>query len=359
MRPYVAPEALQLIKSTFDSKWIGAGQRVDEFEKAISAWIHNPNFLALNSCTSAITLALRIAGIGEGAEVISTPMTCVATNVPIAHSGARIVWADVSAEDGTISPTSIQGKITDKTRAIVMVHYGGYPCEIDEIRRIASHNNLVLIEDAAQALGSYYHGVPIGSHSNFVCFSFQSVKIVTTVDGGGIAFTDPERLVAAQKLRWFGIDRHIGNFLDSDIDDIGYRFTLNDVLASIGLANITHLPELLDRRLEIASIYSNELSSMRELKVCHPVNDSRRSSYYLFPILVPDKNRFIDMMNGRGIECSAVHRRNDNYTVFSRFRTGHLPGVDRWDQRMVCIPIGHWLNDGDIWHIVKSIKEGY
>ena len=176
------------------SGYIGQGPKVEEFEKKLSQFLGTENVLTLNSGTSALHLALRLANVGEGDEVISTPMTCSATNEPILAAGAKIVWADVFPENGLIDPSSIEKKITKKTKAIVGVHWGGMPFQIDEINKIALENNLKVIEDAAHALGAEFNGTKIGSHSDYVCFSFQAIKHLTTVDGGAISCRTTEEL---------------------------------------------------------------------------------------------------------------------------------------------------------------------
>lgn len=359
LRPFVAPEAIDFVKKTFESGWVGAGKKVEEFESIAGKFVQNDKLLSLNSCTSAINLSLKIAGITRTDEVITTPMTCVATNAPLLHLGSKIVWADISPYDGTISTQSIEERITNLTKAIIVVHYGGYPCDLDLIKQIATKNKLLVIEDAAHAFGSSYKGIPIGSHSDFVCFSFQSVKIITTIDGGGLALKNLEHYQMARKLRWYGIDRSLGNFMNSDITDLGFRYTLNDVLASIGIANMKYVEVILKRRHEIASIYCAELGNVNEIQICHGVDERRRSSYYLFPILVPDKKQFITLLKLAGVECSPVHRRNDLYSAFADYYRDDLFGVDVWDRKMVCLPIGEWLSDEEVWHVVKTIKAGY
>jgi len=158
------------------SGFIGQGPKVDEFEFELSKYFNNKNVLTVNAGTSAIHLALRLANVGPGDDVISTPMTCTATNMPVLASGAKLVWADVDPVTGLIDPASIKSKINKKTKAIIMVHFGGIPCQIKEINQIAKKFNIKTIEDAAHAFGSEYQGEKIGNHSDFVIFFITGYK---------------------------------------------------------------------------------------------------------------------------------------------------------------------------------------
>src|SRR3989338_2433791 len=189
------------------SVYIGEGEKAHEFEKKFQEYIGNPYIAMVNSGTSALALAYRMAGIGPGDEVISTPMTCLATNEPIMLLGAKIVWADIDASTGNIYPASIEKRITPKTKAIVVVHWAGNPVDIAAVSKIAKKHNLKVIEDAAHAFSAKYNGKYIGNHSDYVCFSFQAIKHLTTVDGGAIAVKTPEDYKRAVLLRWYGNSR--------------------------------------------------------------------------------------------------------------------------------------------------------
>ena len=195
------------LKAVLMSGYIGQGTKVDEFEKALVPWIGHPNILSLNSGTSALYLALKLAGVGYEDEVISTPMTCMASNTPIMDHKAKIVWADIDPWTGNIDPVDVERKITARTKAVMAVHWGGYPCEIDELLRVTKKYGIPLIEDAAHAFGAVYRGRKIGALSQFTCFSFQAIKHLTTVDGGALVASTNEGYRRGKLLRWYGIDR--------------------------------------------------------------------------------------------------------------------------------------------------------
>src|SRR3989338_1253499 len=181
------PESvLKPLNEVLMSGFIGQGPKVEEFEKKIGDFIGNPNVLTVNSGTSAIQLAYRLAGVGIGDEVITTPMTNIATNVPIIAAGGKIKWADIDSETGSLSPDSVKKKISKKTKAIMAMQWGGYPPNMDEIHEIAQDFGIKVIEDAAQGFGAEYKNRKTGSYSDFTIFSFQAIKHITTGDGGAL-----------------------------------------------------------------------------------------------------------------------------------------------------------------------------
>ena len=228
------------VTETLLSGWIGEGPKVKQFEAQLAAYLGvEPNrVLTVNSGTSALELALRLANVGPGDEVISTAMTCAATNEPICWRGRTFVGLIFDPLTGNISAKSVAEAINEKTKAIMIVHWGGYPCDLAEINDIADAPGIPVIENSAHALGSEYQGKLIGNHSAFACYSFQAIKTITTVDGGLVVCRDPEAAHRGRKLRWFGIDREARKtevFWEYDIEEPGYKFHMNDVAATIGI----------------------------------------------------------------------------------------------------------------------------
>ena len=189
------------------SGYIGQGKKVDEFEKILGDYIGNKNVLTLNSATSGLHLALRLSNVGYGDEVISTAMTCTATNMPIIANGAKIVWADIDSQTGLIDPLDIERKITNKTKAIIIVDWGGTPCDLDAIMAIGKKYKVKVIEDCAHSFGAKYKGRKIGTICDFSVFSFQAIKHITTVDGGALFCLNTDDYKRGKLLRWYGIDR--------------------------------------------------------------------------------------------------------------------------------------------------------
>ena len=340
----MASDVADFILPVLHSGYIGEGSKSQELEKAVGNFIGNENVILVNSGTSAITIALKLAGVEHGDKVVSTPMTCLATSMSILSVGAVPVWADI-LPDGTMNPIDVWRKVDQSgAKAIVCMDWGGLPCRLSELSFIAGHFGISLIEDACQALGAEYNGKKIGNQSEMCCFSFQAIKQLTTVDGGLLAITTNSPFYTKSLLeegktrRWFGLDRSKGADMRCNQDPpfAGYKWQSNDVLASIGLANIRGLQD----RLEVTRAHARAYNDAFGIKT----DPARESSYWLYTIFVKDVDKFIQYMKENGVECSRVHDRNDTKTVFKDSRA-NLPGVDWFDKYHVCIPVGWWLED--------------
>ncbi len=336
------------------SGYIGDGAKVKEFEKELGAFIGNPRVLMLNSGTSALRLSLILAGTERW--VISTPMTCLATNMAILDAGARIEWADVNPRTGVMDSASVEKiiKRMGNPRAIMTMHWGGHPAPLYELDYY-ENLGISVIEDACQALGSTYGNRRIGNHSRFVCFSFGAIKTLTTGDGGAIAFARDQDYERARLMKWFGLDREAGASMrcEQDPPELGYKMQSNDIAATIGLSNLKHLPKLLKRMTKIARIYRMlDLKNVDASEILFT-----ESSNWLCTMLVDDAADFIVYMRNKGIECGKAHTRNDTKSIFRDFKTD-LPGVTEFDRRHVCVPCGWWLSDEDVKQVVDALK-GY
>lgn len=354
----MAESVMEPLRKTLFSGYIGQGPKVDEFERALVPWVGNPNALTVNSGTSALHLAMRLAGVERGTEVVSTPMTCSATNEPILERGGDIVWSDIDPWTGNIDPRDVERKITSKTKAIIAVHWGGYPCDIDELLRISRKYGVALIEDAAHAFGAKYHGKPVGSSSGFVCFSFQAIKLLTTVDGGLLVCPTTDLYRRGKLLRWFGIDRETPRVdlrCENDIVEYGYKFHLSDVLATIGLEQLKYTEDLLKKTRENAAYYDTIIPQMRKVKGLRYASDCL-SSYWLYTVRVNDREDFQEFMKKKDIMVSQVHVRNDVHTAFKQYRR-NLPGVDEFTKDQVSIPVGWWVTEEDRKRVAACMME--
>ena len=346
------------LRATLLSGYIGQGRRVEDFEAALAPWLGNSLVLTVNSGTSALHLALRLCNVGPGDEVISTAMTCTATNEPIMERGARIVWVDVDPKIGNIDADDVARKITPRTKAIMVVHWGGYPCDLDEINAIARKHGIKVIEDAAHAFGAEYKGQPVGSHSDFVSFSFQAIKHMTTVDGGALACKDKADYRRGKLLRWYGIDRETERKdfrCEEDILEHGYKFHMNDVAATIGLEQLKYVGGVLAKHRANANAYRECLRGLPRLTLLDYRND-RLSSYWLFTVLVDDRLRFMAEMKQAGIMVSQVHARNDKHTMCRDYLAA-LPGIDEFTRRQVSIPVGWWVTEEERDHIIQTVRK--
>lgn len=331
------------------SGYIGEGKKVKQFELELVPFL-GTYLLALNCCTSALKLALKLLDVGPGDEVISSPMTCTATNMPIVHTGAKLVWADVCA-DGNISVLDVMTKITDKTKVIVVTHWGGNVCDLEAFKSL----DIPIIQDAAHAFGARYKGMPISFWSRFTCFSFQAIKHLTSGDGGILACQNYEDVTRGRLLRWYGIDRETER-TDARCEDIikecGYKIHMNDINATIGLANYND--EMFERDMnkwvDNANYYRSRLGSL-----CAPKNEDCFFYPWLMSLLVPDSKKFIAFMRENKIECSKVHVRNDLHTAFESCLNGHLPGVEFFSEHQVSIPVGWWVTEKEREYIADKV----
>ncbi len=339
------------------SGYIGQGPKVEEFEKKLSKFLDNPNVLTVNSGTSALHLSLRLAGVGAGDEVITTPMTCSATNEPIFSFGAKIVWADVFPQNGLIDPSSVEKKITKKTKAIICVDWGGSVCDLDKLMKIANKHGIKLIEDGAHSFGSTYKGRRVGSIAHFTCFSFQAIKHITTVDGGALTTLSAKDYKRGKLLRWYGIDREakvVGDSrIDIDIPEWGYKFHMNDVAAVIGISQMNSISDILKKHRDNAKYF---LKNINDKYFQHPVTLwDQNSSFWLYTLVLPtskEREKFSEFMAKNGVATSRVHRRNDDYSAFPKSKET-LKGVSYFYDREMCIPV-HWgLTGAEVKKIVK------
>ena len=346
----------QTIQEVFDSGFITEGEHSDLFEEKFGEYIGNKNTCLVNSCTSALHIAAHMLELNSEDEVITTAMTCMATNEPFYHTGAKLVFADINPRTGNISPESIREKITEKTKAIVVVHWAGQPCDMDEILEIANENNLKVVEDAAHALRSSYKGKLIGNHGDYICFSFQAVKHLTTVDGGAIVCKSEEDAKRIRKLRWFGLDRTFkcASRWEQDIPECGYKFHMNNVNAIIGLRQLETIDALIDKHIS-NSEYLRENIENSKITIMDK-QDDRISSSWLFSILVDDKEKFRTYMTENKIGTDSAHVSNLRYSVFEKFKEDTLSGLEEFDSKMMNVPCGWWLSQDDLHKLVDVIN---
>lgn len=360
--PYVNERAIELVCETLRSRWIGEGPKVRQFEDALREKLGFPHCVALNSGTSALRLALVMAGVGPGDEVITPAMTCTATNMPILEQFAKPVFVDVQYWTGNPDPGDIEHRITERTKAILVLHWAGYPCDLDEIHAIARKHDLPVIEDAAHALGATYKGKPIGTLSDFAMFSFQAIKQLTTGDGGLLVVPTQERYDEARRRRWYGIDRRnrrrrLDGYAFWDQAELGFKYHMNDVAASIGLGSLEDVDWILARRHEIVNRYRHRLSSVSGVHLFRR-EGNRTSGDWLFTMHVERRDDFCRTMRDKGIEVSVCHIRNDLHSIFGP-RRDDLPNLDRYERTHISIPLHNLLTDDDVEYVIESIEEGW
>ena len=378
-RVFIAPNATEITGKTLHSGYITQGPEVDAFERKFKDYLENPYTLALNSATSAHHLALHLLkkpagpkwpGLQKGDEILSTALTCTATNFPILANGFKIKWVDVDPATGNMDVRDLQRKITKNTKVIVFVHWGGTPADLDGVRKVQDYAESIfgfrpaVIEDAAHAMGAEYHGIKIGAldRGNIVTFSLQAIKHITTSDGGLLCLPSEELYERAKLLRWYGIDREKRNNhknkdfrLESDVKEYGFKFHMNDWNASLGLANFPFLGRNLARHRANARFYDENLRNTNGIRLIYPPNGAV-SSYWVYSLFVENnKPDFMEYMKNKGVFVSQVHARNDTHSVCAPFRA-HLPNLDDVERKLVAIPCGWWVTNDQREYIAHSIQ---
>lgn len=361
---HMDPDVSIPLNAVLNSGYIGQGPMVEQFEKVLSVAFDNPYVNTLNSATSGLHLALHMLKDGVRDEVLTTPLTCSATNFPILANNLKLRWVDLDPETCNVSLESIRARLSPRTLAIMIVHWGGYPVDLDALKEIQDdcqkrfgHRPMV-IEDCAHAFCSKYKGGYIGSHGNICVFSFQAIKHLTTGDGGAIVCPNDELHQRAKLLRWYGLDRtSSADFrCDQNIKEWGYKFHMNDVAASIGLSNFnTACHNTLLHMTNARWLRENiTIDGVKHLES----KDDRESSAWIYTIRVERRDAFMAKMKSYGIEVSRVHDRNDKHDCLSEFKEP-LPNTDLVCSDMCCIPCGWWLSTSDLRYIADCINGGW
>jgi len=359
--PFVPEETAAKVAEVLSTRWIGQGPLVDAFEAEFETMVGKGKSLAVGSGTDALHLAYLLAGVGPGDEVICPVFTCTATNLPLLYIGAIPVFADIDPKTMNISPESIRSLITEKTKAIVTVDYGGLPCDYAEINAIAKEFDLKVIDDAAHAIGAEYRDSQIGTLADFTTYSFQAIKHITTGDGGLLHVRDPEIAEKGKRLRWFGIDRKakFSGIWANDITEIGFKYQMTDIGAAMGLAGLSHLPMVLSHRRKLLEKYENELHGISGLyNVGSESQEDRVHSAWLHTILVDSREELQTKLKSHGVESGQVHYRNDMYTVFGNYRE-YLTNMDAVESKYLVLPLHLKVSEKDVERICQIIKTGW
>ena len=359
----VNAEATEAVIDLLRSTFLSEGKTVEAFEHELANKTGMLHPVTVNSGTAALHLALVVAGVGPGDEVIIPSQTFVATGLAVLMVGATPVFADIEMHTGNIDIADIKKKITAATRVIMPVHWGGYPCDMNAISAVAKAHNLLVIEDAAHAIGATYKGKVIGSISDFTCFSFQAIKHLTTGDGGAIACKNPAHYQQAMALRWFGIDRKnspmgpLGE-REYNLTSIGYKYHLNNYAAALGIANLTDLHSNVQRRQQIAAHYDEALQNVAGLTP-FVYNNQNSSAYWLYGFHVEHRIDFIKKLAQHGIPSSVVHLGIHKNDVFTHASKKTLPVQLQFDASQIHIPVHNELSDAQVKTIVACIKSGW
>ena len=359
--PHVPESAIHAVERTLRTRWIGQGPRVEEFERRFSDRFGSGRpAVAVGAGTDALHLAYILAGINEGKEIIAPVLTCAATNIPLLYMRAKVQFADIQPRTLNIDPSHVRELVNEHTAAIVCVHYGGLACDMDQLGSIALAWGIPVIEDAAHALGATYHGIPVGSLSDFTAFSFQAIKHITTGDGGMLTIKQNSLAEKAKRIRWFGIDRtseYVG-MGDNDIKELGYKYQMTDIAASMGLAGLDELDQVLALRRKLFEKYKEELEGVPGIELIGGDYTDREHAAWLCTIVSENRSDLQRKLSENMIESGQVHHRNDRYSIFSGLRK-ELPTMNALEDRYLSLPLHTKMTFGDVERICSVIRCGW
>lgn len=370
-RPSIGAEEIDAVVAVLRSGWVGTGPRVGEFEERFAEYIGCRHAVALGSCTAALHLAALSLGLGPGDEVITTPMTFVATANAILHTGARPVFVDVDPETMTLCPEQIEARVSPRTRALLPVHLAGRPCAMDPILEIARRHELQVIEDAAHAIEARYHGRKIGTIGDVTCFSFYVTKNMTTIEGGMLC---TDRDAVAEKARIHALHGLSADawsrFSDEGYQHYeavypGYKYNMTDVQAALGLCQLPRLEHWLKRRREIWAHYDEEFEDL-PCRTPAPEEPDTTHSRHLYTLRIESdrcgltRDAFIGELHRRGIG-SGVHYRSlhthAHYRKTFGFKEGDFPISFAIGEQTVSLPLSPTLSEDEVGRVVTAVRE--
>jgi dTDP-4-amino-4,6-dideoxygalactose transaminase len=366
----VGAEEIEEVVDTLRSAWITTGPKTKRFETEFAEFVSAPAAVALSSCTAALHTALATAGIGPGDEVITTPLTFAATLNVIEHVGARPVLVDVEPDTLNIDPARVEAAITDRTKAIVPVHFAGHPAELDRLRELAAASQLLLLEDAAHAMPARYKGRMIGSESNPAAFSFYAIKNLTTAEGGMLtgaaAFVDRARVISLHGMSRDAWKRYgKGGTWQYEITHAGFKYNMTDIQAGLGLCQLKKIERFHQRRRDIVAMYRATLGGCDSLEL--PTERPEvESAWHLYVLrlrpdaLTIDRARFIEELGERNIGTS-VHFIPNHVQPFYRNKYGYEPGSFPVAYsnyvRMLSLPLNPRLTDNDVADVAQAVLD--
>lgn len=355
------------VDNVLQSRWLTMGAITDEFEQAFSAYTGARYAVAVTNATAALHMACVVAGLGPGMEAIVPSLTFVATANAIRYTGAKPVFVDIQAEeDLNISCQAIEQAITERTRAILVVHYGGYACDMPSIMELAHEHDLVVIEDAAHAVGSELGGIKLGTWGDMGCFSFFSNKNMTTGEGGMLVtnnedFAKRMRLLRSHGMTTLTLDRHKGHAWSYDVVDLGYNYRIDEIRAALGKVQLAKLPANNDRRRQLTQLYRQAMQGI-DLQVLIPFeNHAGISAAHLLPLLLPPgSNRlaFMESMKAQGIQTSIHYPPIHSFSAYqSGQKNTSLPVTEALAAREVTLPLYPGMSDQDVLTVTQAIEQ--
>lgn len=364
---WIDEEDIASVVESLRSEWITQGPNIDEFEKKVSDYCDAKHAIAFSSGTTALHAACAVAGVSRGDEVITTPITFVATANAIIYCGGKPVLADIREDTLNIDPVEIRARISPRTKAILPVDFTGHPTDLDEIMQIARKNNLVVIEDACHALGAKYKGSKIGSLVDMTVFSFHPVKHITTGEGGMVLTNHDEYVEKLRTFRHHGIiKRNSGHgSWHYEIEDLGYNFRITDFQSALGISQLKKLDSFVMRRREIAARYNHAFSTMDE--VITPIEvDEVKSAYHLYVIqlqielLEVGRKEIFESLRAENIGVNVHYIPVHFHPYYQRefgYKNGDYPKAEKYYERAITLPLYPKMSNEDVESVIKAVRK--
>jgi len=356
---------------TLRSGWLSVGPKTREFESRFKEYVGSKHALAVNSCTSALHLALVAAGIGEGDEVITSPVTFCATANVVVHQRGKPVLADISPDDYNLDPAKIEERLTPRTKAIIPVHFAGQPCRMDEILEIARRHNLLVIEDAAHAVGAVYKGRPVGTLGDVTAFSFYATKNLTTSEGGALTTENDDLAARMRTLSLHGMSRDAWQRYTAkgswyyEVVAPGYKYNMTDIEAALGLHQLRRLEQFNTTRARYAAMFTEAFSTLPEIQT-PAVRPDVKHAWHLYAIrLMPgtlkiDRAQFIDELKARNIGASVhfipVHLHPFYQQAFG-YKAGDYPVAESYFEGAVSLPLYPRMTEADVVSVIEAVQD--
>lgn len=362
-RPSVGNAEARAVAAALRSGWLGLGPLTARFERRFAARMGARHCIATSSGTAALQLATTLIGLRAGDEVIVPALTFVATAHAVRYTGARVIFADVTPDTLTLDPADVRRKLTARTRAVIPVHYAGHPCAMDEIHAIAASAGIVVIEDAAHAVGAAYRGRPVGSLSRLTCFSFHAAKNITTGEGGAVTCASAADDARLRRLRALGMSRDTwgrrgagrGPRWRYDVTEVGYKAAMHDLAAAIGLVQLTKLASFNARRRAIAARYMKAFADLPWLEVPR-VQPWARSAFYSYPVRVRERAALARHLARRGI-VTGVHYRPLHHHGVYRSPEAAVPVTDALWRNLLLLPLHPGLREREQAAVIAAIRD--
>ena len=361
-RPVVSEDAINAVAEVLRSGWIGLGPKTAEFERAFAVYVGARHAVGVSSATAALHLALIVHDVGEGDEVLTTPLTFVSTNHVILYQKAVPVFVDVDPQTLNLDLTAAEACVTARTKAIMVVHYGGNPLDLDRLYAFAARHRLAVIEDAAHACGARWRGRRIGGFGT-TCFSFHAVKNLPMGDGGMVTVQDEKLWQRLNTMRWLGIDRSTFDRnkavyqWEYEVSEVGYKYHMNDIAAVIGLAHLTELDKWNARRAEIVTLYRKHLADLAPAVRFVSTTPGAESANHLCAIFVENRDQVVDGLRQRGVNVGVHYKPNHHYKPYRDFVRAPLPQADAAFQRLISLPLHLLLQDGDVERVCQTLRD--